>query len=285
MSKNSCRKHVVAYSGGHSSANVAMKVVEKFGKENTILLNHDICARVEAPDVKYFKKAVADKLGLPITYANHPDWETKDQFDISIELRTWVNITTRQALCTTKLKTEPFKAWLKENYNQGDVVYYGFDANEMHRVQRRASIMALDGQKTDYPLVFWDNKKKDLVREAGINKPCQYGVFKHANCIGCLKAGWQHWYIVYAHRKDIWEKAKKSEEIIDHSIHKDFYLEEKEELFRDMVEAGVPTTEHIKSQTFWAIAKKNVRNKVKNLGQSDMFNSEFTVSRPCECSF
>ena len=35
-------KHIVCYSGGHSSALVAVEVVRKFGKENVVLLNHDI---------------------------------------------------------------------------------------------------------------------------------------------------------------------------------------------------------------------------------------------------
>lgn len=35
-------KHIVCYSGGHSSARVAVAVARRFGAENTILLNHDI---------------------------------------------------------------------------------------------------------------------------------------------------------------------------------------------------------------------------------------------------
>ena len=35
-------KHIICFSGGHSSAIVAIEVVRRFGKENTVLLNHDI---------------------------------------------------------------------------------------------------------------------------------------------------------------------------------------------------------------------------------------------------
>lgn len=49
-------KHIVCYSGGHSSAIVAIEVVRKFGKENVILVNHDINISVESPDIKRFKK-------------------------------------------------------------------------------------------------------------------------------------------------------------------------------------------------------------------------------------
>ena len=51
-------KHIVCYSGGHSSALVAIEVVRKFGKENVVLLNHDINQSVENEDIKRFKKAI-----------------------------------------------------------------------------------------------------------------------------------------------------------------------------------------------------------------------------------
>ena len=76
-------KHIICYSGGHSSALVAIEVVRKYGKENVVLLNHDINQSVENEDIKRFKREVAEYLGLPITFANHKDFETKDQFDIA----------------------------------------------------------------------------------------------------------------------------------------------------------------------------------------------------------
>lgn len=68
-------KHIVCFSGGHSSAIAAVEVVRKFGAEDTILLNHDLCPRTEDADIKRFKKQVSDYLGVPITYANMPGWD------------------------------------------------------------------------------------------------------------------------------------------------------------------------------------------------------------------
>jgi len=201
--------NIICYSGGHSSAIVAIEVTRKFGKENVILLNHDIKSTVESKDIKRFKNEVADYLGIEITYANHPEFETKDQIDVCVDAGSWVNPANRQILCTNRLKTAPFKTWLDENYQEGDVLYYGFDRDEMHRVQRRSSILSSDGYKSDYPLALWDKRTIESTTEVGIDPPCQYGSFKHANCIGCLKAGWQHWYIVYCVRPDLWEKAKR----------------------------------------------------------------------------
>ncbi len=272
-------KHIVCYSGGHSSALVAVEVSRKFGKENTVLLNHDIHSRVESKDIKRFKIEVADYLNIKITYANHPDYLTKDQIDVCVDAKSWVNPANRQILCTNRLKTAPFMEWLKENYETGDILYYGFDANEIHRIQRRSSILSGDGYKSDYPLALWSERTIKDITEIGINPPCQYGAFKHANCIGCLKAGWQHWFIVYCQRPDLWEKAKQAEDKIDHSIHKDCYLFEKEEMFEKMKANNMPQTEHISTSDFWSKAKKLSSDNL------DLFGFEDLTHKPCECVF
>jgi hypothetical protein len=102
-----------------------------------------------------------------------------------------------------------------------------------------------------------------------------YSSFKHANCVGCLKAGKQHWYIVYCTRPDIWAKAKWAEEEIGHSIIKGVYLEELEEDFERMKQADVPQTERIVQQTFWKITREALNKQI----DSD------EDSKPCECVF
>ena len=62
-------KHIVCYSGGHSSAIVAIEVVRKFGAENVILLNHDISPKVEHEDIKRFKNEISAYIGVEITHA------------------------------------------------------------------------------------------------------------------------------------------------------------------------------------------------------------------------
>ena len=55
---------IVCYSGGHSSALVAIETVRRFGKERVVLLNHDIISTSEGQDINRFKSEVADYLGL-----------------------------------------------------------------------------------------------------------------------------------------------------------------------------------------------------------------------------
>jgi hypothetical protein len=131
------------------------------------------------------------------------------------------------------------------------------------------------GWATAYPLIG-ANRTIYSTNEIGIAPPLGYSQFKHANCIGCLKAGWQHWYIVYCTRPDIWLKAKWAEEEIGYAIHYDngqpVYLEDMEPRFAIMKCAGVPQTEHIPHQRFWADARKYIQIA----STPDLL--------PCECS-
>jgi hypothetical protein len=269
-------QHIVCYSGGHSSALVALEVAEKHGVGNLTLLNHDIAAHVEDEDIKRFKREVAAHLGLPVNYANYMDSEpvTADQFDVTVKAGAF-KVDDGPELCTDRLKTRPFMAWLKANADPADsVIYYGFDANEQTRIQRRIGILGADGWRTDYPLALWPRTIYGT-EEIGIARPLTYSAFKHANCVGCLKAGWQHWYIVYCTRPDIWAKGKWAEEEIGYAIHHDtsgpVYLEDMEPHFEAMRLAGIPATEHIPQQRFWAQANRIVRI------------AQIQSSIPCEC--
>lgn len=267
-------KHVVCYSGGHSSAIVAIEVARRYGTQDLVLLNHDMHASVEDADIKRFKAEVAAHIGVPVTYANYKD-ATMDQFDVTVEAQAF-KVDSGQELCTNRLKTRPFMEWLANNCEkESTVCYYGFDADEQHRIQRRSSIMGEQGYATAYPLVMWERTIKET-SEIGIPKPMTYSRFKHGNCTGCLKAGWQHWFIVYCTRPDIWQKAKWAEEEIGYAIHHDdtgpVYLEDMEEKFETMKRAGVPQTEHIPYQRFWADARKYIK-----------IASEPSLL-PCECT-
>lgn len=276
-------KHIICYSGGHSSALVAIEVVGKYGKENCVLLNHDISSWVENCDIKRFKKEVADYLGMEITYANIkglPAEELPDQFDVVIDAAAF-KVGAGTELCTSRLKTEPFMKWLRDNVPDKDcVIYYGFDANEKARIQRRTGILGAQGYRTGYPLAFsQEDRTVFSTNDIEVLPPNTYESFKHANCVGCLKAGKQHWYVVYCTRKDIWEKAKHAEDEIGYSIIKGTYLVELEEMFEKMKLSGVPVTEHIVHQTFWKIARSTVKEYEQQMEKEEQDN------KPCECVF
>lgn len=278
MKNNNNKKYIVCYSGGHSSALVAVEAVRKFGKDNVILLNHNISPEVEDKDIKRFKEEVADYLGIKITYANMPGWETKTPLKVCKELGGF-KFGSSPVLCTYHLKTLPFQKWLKENYpvKKGEirediVILYGFDKNEKARIQRRSSILGQQGYKSDFPLAFWERTINEI-EDIGIKRPATYELHRHANCIGCLKSGMQSWYLVYCLYPNLWKEAKETEEKIGYSILKDKFLEELEPKFSQMKCQGIIPTEKVSPQAFW----RRVEKELQIIGQISWL--------PCECSF
>ena len=271
--------YVICYSGGHSSALCAIEAVRKHGKDKVILLNNNISSMVEDRDIKRFKEEVAFYLGLPITYANHKTWEETTPIDICVELKAWEYRGNGKKNCTKELKTKPFMHWVKENDKKKEFTYiYGFDSSEkaQKRAQRRAQIMGIDGYKTEFPLISWERTIKST-KEIGIEPPMVYKHFVHANCVGCLKAGWQHWYIVFCQRPDLWQQAKEAEETIGYSIHlnhgKQDFLEDREEFFLEMKKSGVEATERTGQYEFWKNARRKVKEAKANISyeQLDLF--------------
>lgn len=268
-------KYIVCYSGGHSSGLVAIEAVRKYGKDNVILLNHDISSKVEHEDIKRFKREVADYIGVPITPCNMDDFEEMTPLKIAKELDGF-QFAPGQALCTYNLKTKPFHNWLQTNYpasfdnpNKNVTILYGFDMNEKNRIQRRSNILATKGYYSDFPLALWDRTIWNT-EEIGIQRPITYEIFKHANCIGCLKAGRQHWYVVFCLYPEIFNEAVDAELLIGHSIIKGIYLEELLPKYQMMKDKGIVPTDKINASKFWANVRKELQDDEENL--------------PCECA-
>jgi len=299
-------KHIICYSGGHSSAICAIECVRRFGKENVILLNHDINPNYEDKDIKRFKNQIAEYLGLTIVYANYRSISQPhlipSQFEVCLKAGSFVNPHTRDILCTALLKTKPFNDFIKNMKNEIDLIaYYGFDENELNRVERRKTILNDIGIGSEFPIALWGkNKRQNLekyfeekginkivieiekfenrddfertifsTKEIGIEPPNTYSVWKHANCTGCLKAGKQHWYCVYVHRYDIFCEGRDSETQMGYSFGKEF-LKDLEPMFKKMKEKGIPANENISSGLFWKQAKKYLKEET-----IDLF--------PCQC--
>lgn len=283
-------KHIICFSGGHSSALVAIEVVRKYGKQNVILLNHNINSKKESHDIKRFKIEIAAYLDIPITYCNYQDIQDPNQlpnqFDIARQYKIFKRPKSNKALCTYYLKTKPFEDWIYANFPTQNTffqtavpatVYYGFDATELNRILRRSSILAAMGYKTAFPLAHWNRTIKNT-QEIGILPPQQYNHYKHANCIGCLKGGIQHWYVTYVHAPDIFQEAKETEEQLGYSILKRkgqaCYLEELAPIFEQMKKADIPASEHYPKGKF--------RKALKAFDATIAIDE---VPLPCECLF
>jgi hypothetical protein len=234
-----------------------VEAVRKYGKECVTLINHDISSQVEDEDIKRFKREAAEYIGLPLTYANAKDFQTLTPIKVALSLGCF-QFQTGKAFCTKVLKTLPFMDYLKRNckLKEDYCIIYGFDADETERINRRSTFMHSMGYKTEYPLAKWERTIANI-EEIGIKRPNIYQRFKHANCIGCLKAGKQHWYAVYCLRRDIFEEVKQAEEMIGYSIINGAYLRDLEPLYNEMLNVKqICPNDNTPQQTFWARVEK-----------------------------
>jgi hypothetical protein len=272
LQDNRDKYHVVCFSGGLGSALVAIEVARRYGIERLILLNHNIGSRTEDDDIQVYKEDVARYIGVPITYANMRDWETKDHLDICVESKAF-KTPQGHVLCTSRLKTEPFMIWLSAAFpidpitkrNDNVVLYYGFDASEPSRVSRRRRILGEKGYEVEFPLSEW-TRTIFHTEEVGIQTNAHYGIFKHNNCWGCLRAGRQHWFVVFCRRPDIWEKAKQAEATIGYTIIKGVALHELEPQFEEMRAAHIQADEKLHPNTFWSRVAKTLGAKDESPG-------------------
>lgn len=275
-------KHIVCFSGGHSSGHVAIEVAAKYGTDDLILVNNNISSRMEDSDIKRFKIDISAYIGVPVTYCNidgiEDENEIPTQYDICYDENAITNPNTHGALCSYRLKTKPFHDWLASAFPNGDaIVYYGFDNNEIKRIDRRMQILGALGYKTDFPLAFWD-LRYSCTEDVGISRPNVYSAFKHANCMGCLKAGLLHWYVVYCVDRDNFNEAAKMEEDLGYTIQSvirdgktiQMSLNELAPIFCQLRASGVRASEHQSSVGF--------AHAVRKLGIEPP-----SVLLPCEC--
>lgn len=180
---------------------------------------------------------------------------------------------------TSRLKTKPFLKYLETYHaDKNVIVYYGFDKHEGKRVTRRSSIMAARGYVTAYPNFNWPEVKYKSVTEVGIALPGTYSIWEHANCIGCLKAGLLHWYVVYCTDMETYREAIEMEDEVGFYIHtitkggikEKISLRELMPLFCQIKALGVKPTEHQNKIKFG--------RSLKRLGLS-----EDKIFKPCDC--
>lgn len=182
--------HLVQFSTGAGSAEVAWRVVEQHGTDDVVLLAADTL--VEDEDNWRFGQEVAERLGLTITRL--ADGRTPMQ--VGRDQRVVPN--NRMAVCSRVLKRDLLRKHMDEHYNPtGSVVYLGFDWTEAHRYD--AALPLWKPWTIACPLMERPYLAKpellDLWRSRGIEPPRLYAQgFAHANCGGaCVRGGQAQW--------------------------------------------------------------------------------------------
>ena len=187
-------RHVVQFSTGLGSAEVARRVVEKHGADAILLLTAD--TRVEDEDNwRFAKEAVA--------YLGDPEWviraDGRTPMQAGRDHRAVPN--NQMAICSRILKRELLRTWLTAHCDPADsIIYLGFDWTEMHRWD--AAIEPWQPWHIAAPLMDPPHvQKHDLIaqwRNYGIEPPRLYAQgFHHANCGGaCVRGGQAQWALL-----------------------------------------------------------------------------------------
>lgn len=183
---------VVWFSCGAASAVAAKKTVEKYGKNNIILIVNNPIDEEDA-DNKRFLKDIEKWIGLPIILAKNTKIQTTSVIEIWNRRKYMSGI--KGAPCTLLLKKEArYEFELNHNIDY-HVLGFTFDEKSRHEnfiKGERANVL---------PVLIEDEITKDdcfdILIDAGIELPLMYKLgYDNANCPGCVKATsptyWNH---------------------------------------------------------------------------------------------
>jgi 3'-phosphoadenosine 5'-phosphosulfate sulfotransferase (PAPS reductase)/FAD synthetase len=217
-------KHVIMFSGGASSSYVAKWVVDKYGKENCILLYTDTLWEDE--DNLRFLEECANYIGIEIT--RKVDGRTPE--DVFFEQKFLGNA--RFAKCSEELKVRQTLIYIEELHNEGFVplLYFGIGPHEKHRAEsltRHYEHFPIEPVKCVFPMIdsiSSDVKARYIIEhEWGIKLPRMYELgFHHANCAGrCVRAGFHHYANLYLE----WPHVFKEQEAMEERFRTQFNLD------------------------------------------------------------
>ncbi|MDE0562210.1 phosphoadenosine phosphosulfate reductase domain-containing protein [Exiguobacterium sp. B2(2022)] len=217
--------HVAMFSGGASSAYVAYHIVQKYGKENSILFFTDTLW--EDMDNYRFMEEVADYIGLDITTSI--DGRTPEE--VFFDMRFLGN--SRMAKCSEELKvrqTMIFLEELRDIHNLEPILYFGIGPHEQHRainLQNFYEHNPIEPIETRFPMIEIFKEDMDaktiIQNEWGIKLPRMYDLgFSHANCGGrCVRGGLGHYALLYKVWPDQYAEQEAMEERFREKFQKD----------------------------------------------------------------
>ncbi|MEV7681437.1 hypothetical protein AB0O64_23225 [Streptomyces sp. NPDC088341] len=206
-------QHVVQFSGGIGSFCAAVRVAEKHGTEQMVLLIAD--TGIEDPDLWRFADDTSKLLGVPLTKVS----DGRTPWEVFHAKRFLGN--SRLAACTGVLKQVPCRRWMKENTDPNNTVaYIGIENNKRDRARIPAIARNWKPWRTQYPLCGkWEpvRTKAQLLDEAralGVEPPRLYEMgYEHNNCGGlCVKAGQKQWKLTLDVQPEQFARAEAEEE-------------------------------------------------------------------------
>ncbi|MCA0972254.1 hypothetical protein LCM20_16720 [Halobacillus litoralis] len=214
--------HIAMFSGGASSAYVAYKMVQTYGRENSMLFFTNTLWEDE--DNYRFMEEVSEYIGVEITEV--VDGRTPEEvfYDYGFLGNS------RVAKCSEELKvyqTLTFLEDLRDEQNLEPILHFGIGPHEKHRMENLQNFYShhpLEPVETRFPMI--DTYREDIdvksiiESEWKIKLPRMYDLgFSHANCGGrCVRGGLGH----YARLYKVWPERYKEQEEMEERFRKYF---------------------------------------------------------------
>lgn len=284
-------KHIVFYSGGIGSWATAKRVIEKHGKENTILLFTDTL--IEDHDLYRFIDETVKEMG--VQYVRLEDGRTP--WEVFKDVKYLGN--SRLAQCSHILKQKTAEMWVEEHFKPDTpkfikekdtkkkkiifwedhekiaelqkewedderetcTLYLGIDWTEEHRTASpRFNWFPydVDFPMCEEPFLVKDELLTELER-LGIERPRLYKMgFSHNNCGGfCVRAGQGHFANLYKQMPDLYK-----------------FHEQKEQEMREFLGKDVSILRRMKNRVRYNLTLKQLREEIEsdNTEQIDMFD-------------
>lgn len=186
-------KHLVQYSTGAASAEIAWRLVDQHGPADVTLLTAD--TREEHPDNWRFAHEVHGRLGCKWVVLA----DGRTPMEVGRDRKVVPN--NRMAVCSLILKRQLLRAWIDEHCDPADTtIYLGYDWTEPERIDAAWPNWApftVAAPLAEKPYT----SKPDLLatfRARGIEPPELYRRgFPHANCGGaCVRGGQAQWELL-----------------------------------------------------------------------------------------
>lgn len=175
---------VVWFSCGAASAVAAKKTIEKYGKQNNVIIVNNPVINEHKDNLRFLKECEKwfEKEIIFATNKKYPSCDIRDVF----EKRKYIS-GVAGATCTKYLKKGARYQFEKNNKIDWHVL--GFTVDEQKRSDR---FMKFERENL-IPILIDENLTKgncfDILLDAGIKLPEIYKLgFPNANCIGCVKS-------------------------------------------------------------------------------------------------
>lgn len=207
------QKIVVWFSCGAASAVAAKITIDKYGKDNEVIIVNTPIKQEDEDNRRFFsdvEKWLGQKIELAVN-SKYPDSSIISVFDKAKYMSG-----PEGAPCTKQLKKEARYQWQENNKPDWHVLGFTFDKKE----RKRHKMFRISELKNVIPVLITHKitKRKcfEMVKRAGIKLPRIYSLgYPNANCIGCVKASsptyWNH--VRKVHPEVFKERAEQSRRI------------------------------------------------------------------------